>query len=127
MIKVLLVDDDPLILDIYSRHLKKEGYIVDTANTPEKTMDKLINNTPDLLILDLNLGMAAGPNDGLGILKLIRQNQSIKNLKVIVMSNYGSKDYPELSNLSYLGVKKSFLKVENTPQEVVKSVKEILK
>ena len=126
MKKILLVEDDPLMLDIYSNRLKKEGYVVDTANNPEKAMDKLVNNTPDLLILDLNLGVEAGPNDGLAILKSIRQNQSIKNLKVIVMSNYNSKNYPELSNLSYLGVIKSFLKVENTPQEIVKSVKEIL-
>ena len=72
MKKILLVEDDPLMLDIYSNRLKKEGYVVDTANNPEKAMDKLVNNTPDLLILDLNLGVEAGPNDGLAILKSIR-------------------------------------------------------
>lgn len=126
--KVLLVDNDPFILDIYSYHLKKEGYNVDIANNSEKALEKIVNNYPDLLILDLNLNSGStGPRDGLDILKMMRQNPKTKNLKVIVISNYSEKDYPELSNLAYLGVIRSFLKIESNPQEIAKTVKEILK
>jgi len=128
MKKVLLVDDDPFILDIYSVQLKKEGYLVNTANSAKKAIEKIMINYPDLLILDLNLSQASeGPQEGINILKTIRNNIRTKDLKVIVISNYGEKDYPEISDIKKLGVDKSFLKVQSTAEEVVKSVKEILK
>lgn len=128
MKRVLLVDDDSFALEIYSKLLKEKGYVVDVANNVDKALEKIANNCPDLLILDLNLDKAhPGPKDGLDILKKIRQNQRTKNLKVIVISNYSEKNYPELSGLSYLGVTKSFLKVQTGPEEMAEEVKEILK
>jgi len=128
MKNILLVDDDPFISDIYSIQLKNEGYNVDVANNVSMALEKIINNYPDLLVLDLNLDVKnPGPGDGLNILNKIRQDQRTKNLKVIVMSNYSERDYPEISNLSSLGVAKIFLKVQSTPQEVSDTIKEILK
>lgn len=128
MKKILIVDDDPFILDIYSRYLKREGYNVEIANNSSKALEKIDNNHPDLLILDLNLNVNdPGPKDGLGILRKIRENQKSKDLKVIVFSNYNEKDYPEISNINNLGVLKRFIKVEITPQEISEIIKEILK
>lgn len=128
MEKVLLVDDDPFILDIYSMQLKKDGYSVDVANSAEKAFEKINSNCPDLLVLDLNLDAKnPGPKDGINILKSLRQDPKTKNLKVVVMSNYNDKDYAELSDLAYLGVEKVFLKIQNTPEELSKSLKEIFK
>lgn len=127
MKKILIVDDDPFILDIYSRYLKKEGYNVEIANNSSKALEKITNNHPDLLILDLNLNINnPGPRDGLDILKQIRENQKSKDLKVIVFSNYNEKDYPEISDMSHLGVLKRFIKVQITPQEISEEIKKIL-
>ena len=80
-----------------------------------------------MLILDLNLNVASpGPRDGISMLKEVRQNSKTKNLPVIIISNYSEKDYPEIASLSSLGVKKVFLKVQNTPQDLMESVEEIL-
>lgn len=127
MKKILLVDDDPFILDIYSSQLKKEGYKIDVANNKIKALEKIINSYPDLLILDLSLDLKSqGPKDGLDILKEIRRNPKSKNLRVMVMSNYDENDYPELSSLNNLGVAKVFLKVNSSTEDVIRAVKEIL-
>ena len=128
MKRILLVDDDPFILDIYLMQLRRQGFAVDTASSPAIVFEKIENNFPDLLILDLNLDVNfPGPSQGLEVLSSLRQNIKTRDLKIIVMSNYSVQDYPELSRLSDFGILKSFLKVQISPEEVIKEVKEILK
>lgn len=125
---ILLVEDDPFIRDIYTSYLKKEGFNVDIATSPTMALEKIKNNYPDLLVLDLNLDPGVpGPKDGLDILQTVKHDPTTKNLKIIVMSNYNQKDYPELSGLFELGVSKYFLKVESTPDQIANAIKEILK
>ena len=68
-----------------------------------------------------------GPADGLNILEQIRRDPKTKNIKVVVSSNYEASSYPELSRLPELGVIKSFVKINLTPEELSSEVKEILK
>ncbi|OGZ69155.1 MAG: hypothetical protein A3D35_02990 [Candidatus Staskawiczbacteria bacterium RIFCSPHIGHO2_02_FULL_34_9] len=125
---ILLVEDDPFILDVYYNQFKKEGYNVFVAKTVQDAMDKIKNNNPDLIVLDLNLSKDGhGPADGLNILEQIRRDPKTKNIKVVVSSNYEASSYPELSRLPELGVIKSFVKINLTPEELSSEVKEILK
>ena len=126
MKKILLVDDDPFIRDVYLKQLQHEGYHVDMADTSQKALEKITATHPDLLILDLNLGGSEGPRDGIDILKFIRENQTTKNLKIIVISNYNKDQYPELSQLPYFGVLKTFSKVQTTLREVTDEIHKIL-
>ena len=125
---ILLVEDDPNTSEIYSIQFKKEGYKVVIANTVQMALEKIKNDHPDLLVLDLNLNKnIPGPKDGLDILKAVRQEPKTKDLKVIVTSNYSEKEYSQLSELPKLGVIKFFLKVETLPEEITNNIKEILK
>ena len=125
---ILLVEDDPFVLDIYYNQFKKDGYNVFVAKTVQDALDKIKNNNPDLIVLDLNLrGEGYGPADGLNILQEMRKDSKAKNIKVVVSSNYDATMYPELSNLPELGVIKSFVKINLTPEELSNEVKEILK
>ena len=128
MKKVLFVEDDPFIVDIYSSHLRSEGYTVDIAKNLKMAEEKVKSGTPDIVILDLNLNPNfPGPKDGLDILRNMRQNPVTKSLKVIVFSNYSLQDYPELSELSHLDVAKTLLKVESTPEEMSNTIKELFR
>ncbi len=125
---ILLVEDDPFILDVYYGQFKREGYNVMIAKTVLDALDKIKNNNPDLIVLDLNLrGDDYGPADGLNILEEMRQDPKCKNIKIVVSSNYDASTYPELSKLPELGVIKSFVKINLTPEELSNEVKEILK
>ena len=52
-IKILLVDDEPDILEFLSYNLKKEGYSVFTASNGEKALDKAKEIIPHLILLDV--------------------------------------------------------------------------
>ena len=120
MKKILLVEDDPFIVDIYASQLKGQGYAVDTANTGELALEKIKQNCPDLLLLDLILpGM-----DGWEVLKSLRQDPRTKALKVFIISNLNQKENAD--NITNLGVTKYFLKIQTTPEDISNAVKEAI-
>lgn len=121
MKKVLLVEDDPFIIDIYTNQLKREGYMVDVAVNGEMALNKIRNNYPDLTILDIKLPKL----NGYEVLKAVRQDSKTKNQKIIVISNINREDLP--ADIFSLGILKYFLKVESTSQDIANAVKEILK
>ncbi|MGB3590661.1 MAG: response regulator transcription factor [Nonlabens sp.] len=58
--KILLVDDEPDILEIVSYNLKNEGYQVYTASNGEEGLKKAIKKSPDLIILDVMMPVMDG-------------------------------------------------------------------
>lgn len=67
--KILLVDDDAALLDQLCRELNRQKYMIDTAADGETALDKLFDNTYDLVVLDIMLPKV----DGLRVLKEIRK------------------------------------------------------
>lgn len=115
---ILLAEDDPFILDIYSSQLKKEGYNVDIAKDGQEALDKIKAALPDLLLLDIKMPKI----DGCQLLKMLRDDPKTKGVKVIVISNLNKSEFPE--DISDFGVLKFLLKVESSPEEIVNAVKE---
>ena len=118
---ILLAEDNPFIVDIYSTTLRREGYKVNVALDGESALQKIRDTHPDLLVLDIKLPKI----DGIELLKMIRKDPQIKNTKVLIVSNFNPGDLS--ADTSELGVIKCFLKVEMTPEEMVSVVGEILK
>lgn len=118
--KVLIVEDDPFIVDIYASQLRGQGYLVDTANTGELALEKIKQNCPDVLLLDLILPGI----DGWEVLKNLRQDPRTKELKVMVISNLNQKENAD--NISNLGVIKYLLKIQTSPEDIASAVKEVI-
>ncbi|WP_217922012.1 response regulator [Miltoncostaea oceani] len=57
---VLVVDDEPGILEVASAYLKRDGYLVRTAMTGQRALDSIATQPPDLIILDLMLPDISG-------------------------------------------------------------------
>jgi len=125
MNKILLAEDEPYLSDIYSTGFKKDGYQVDIAQDGQMALDKIKNDIPDLLVLDIDLLKI----NGYEVLKILRSEAKTQNLKVIILSNYNQEDFFEKYNINNtdLGVIKYFLKIESTPEEILKTIREILK
>lgn len=88
MRRLLLVEDDPLIANIYQRKFTQDGYMVIHAKDGQAALDELSEETPDLVILDIMLPVVSG----LDVLQEIRSDPARKELPVIVFSNaYQSK------------------------------------
>ena len=120
MKSILLVEDDPFIVDIYNTKLKQAGFDVDIAQDGERAIDKLEEKKPDLVILDIVLPQV----DGWEVLRRIKNNPDLKNLKVIVFSNLGQQE--EIEKGIKLGSVKYLIKAHYTPSQVVEQIKELL-
>lgn len=81
--KILIVDDDPFFVDILGIKLKKSGYEVITAGEGLGAMDKIHQEHPDLIILDLMLPAL----DGYHICRLIKYDERYKHIPIIVISS----------------------------------------
>ncbi len=125
MKSILLVEDDPFLIDIYTTKLKEAGFSVETAQDGEVALKKLPEKKFDLLILDIVLPQL----DGWEILEKIKDQKSeIKNLedlKIIILSNLGQKI--EVEKGLKLGAVKYLIKAHYTPSEIVREIEEVLK
>jgi len=119
MKKILLVEDDPFLADIYKTKLNSEGFEVEVAEDGEKGLKKLEEKNFDLLVLDLVLPEISGYE----ILEKIRGK--FKDLKILVLSNLSQKE--EIQRAFDLGVDKYLVKAYFTPSEVVKEIKNLIK
>ncbi|NPV86420.1 MAG: response regulator [Anaerolineae bacterium] len=92
MKKIMLIEDDSTMRSLLKTLLEIEGFAVvvvgDTQQEEKAIMEALQNEKPDCLIMDVNLRKASGIN----ILKDIRKNKEIKNLKVIMSSGMDLRD-----------------------------------
>jgi len=121
MKNILLIEDDPFLIDIYATKLKEEGYSLNVAEDGEEGLRLLKQKKPDLLLLDIVL-----PNfNGWEILRRVKKSDALKDLKVIILSNLGEKD--EIEKGLSLGATKYLVKAHYTPTEVIKEIKKILK
>jgi CheY-like chemotaxis protein len=117
---ILLVEDDPFLIDIYRTKLEEAGFSVEVAEDGRDALGKIEEKKPDLLLLDIVL-----PHfDGWEILEKIKKIQ-LKNLPVVVLSNLGQKS--EVEKGLRLGAVKYLIKAHYTPSQVVEEIKKILK
>jgi DNA-binding response OmpR family regulator len=120
MKSILLVEDDPFLIDIYTTKLKEAGFLIEVAENGEIVFKKIKEKMPDLIVLDIVLPQI----DGWEILKTIREDSKFKDLKIMILSNLGQKEEVE-KGLS-LGATKYLIKAHYNPSEIVEEVKKII-
>ncbi|PIS17542.1 MAG: response regulator [Candidatus Nealsonbacteria bacterium CG09_land_8_20_14_0_10_42_14] len=120
MKSILLVEDDPFLIDIYTTKLKETGFSVEVVDDGDEVLPKLKESLPDLLLLDIVLPHV----DGWEILKKIKEDNDLAKIKIIVLSNLGQKD--EVEKGMKLGATKYLIKAHYTPSEIVAEIKKLL-
>ena len=120
MKKILLVEDDPFLIDIYSTKIKGAGFVVEVVQDGEEVLKKIRELMPDLVLLDIVLPTV----NGWEILRDVKKDETLKDLKVMILSNLGEKD--EIEKGIEAGATKYLVKAHYTPSEVVKEIKKIL-
>ncbi len=121
MKSILLVEDDPFLIDIYKQKFKKSGFDISVAESSSKVFQFLEEKIPDLILLDIVLPQI----DGWLILKKIRANNIWDKCYIIIFSNLSQKE--EVEKGFALGANKYLIKSQHTPLEVVGLVEKILK
>lgn len=118
--KILLIEDDDLIRNLYQSELGAAGYSIDGYATGKEGLDALGKNSYDLVLLDIML-----PDiNGLIILKTIKANDATKNIRVIMLTNLGQDTI--IKSAFKLGAEGYLVKLSLTPDAFVKEVKNAL-
>ena len=85
-VKILVVDDEKSILDFLKEVVESQGFSFLPAQSGEEAMNKIKEERPDLVILDIVMpGL-----DGLAVLRLIREEN--KTLPVVILTAYGTNE-----------------------------------
>lgn len=119
--KILIVEDERDIVDIYKMKLEKEWFIVQIAMDWFMALTKALEFNPDLILLDIMM-----PNmDGFESLTTIRNlAPSMKETKIIMFSNLSSQN--DIDKAMANGADWYILKANYTPSELVAKVKTFL-
>lgn len=118
--KILLVDDDKFLIDMYSLKFQENDFIVETVFGGEEAVNKLKEKKDfDIVLLDLIMpGM-----DGFELLENIRNQKLAENSAVIVLSNQGQKE--DVDRANQFGVDGYIIKASTIPSEVLHTVVKI--
>jgi len=92
--KVLLVDDEPDIIEILSYNLKKEGFTVSTALNGKAALEIMENDIPHVVVLDVMMPVM----DGMETCELIRNNSKFDNVLIAFLTARG-EDYSQIAGL----------------------------
>lgn len=120
MTKIAIIEDDPVISQMYRMKFEKEGFEVQLANNGVRGVAMAEEFSPDIILLDLQMPEM----NGVDALKIIRDKDWGKDVPVIVLTNLGEEESP--NELKNLGVLSYIVKADLTPSQVVGRVKEAL-
>lgn len=118
--KILFIDDDKFLLDMYSLKFNKAGYEVKTADSTDVAL-KMIRDgyTPDIFLSDIVMpGM-----DGLDLVAALRKEKLIPNAVTIMLTNQGASE--DISRAQKMGVDGYIVKATTIPSEVLEEVEKI--
>ena len=113
---VLIVDDDPVVRDMYTLALQRDGHAVVTAADGVAGLDLASRRRPKVILLDVRMPRL----DGLEMLRQVTANPDLHEIPVVMLSNF---DDPALMRQSLsLGAKEYLLKVSTDPRKLRETV-----
>jgi len=119
--KVLIVDDDKFLLDMYTLKFSESGFEPTSAYGSVDAMSKLKDGMePDIILLDVVMPTM----DGFEFLEKVKEEKLAPSAKIVILSNLGQEE--DIDRGKKLGAAGYIVKADATPSEVVKMVKDIL-
>ncbi len=115
--KVLIIEDEEVMINLLERKLSQEGYKVETARDGEEGLGKMKKEKPDLVLLDIIMPRKGG----FEVMEEMQKDKELRDIPVIVISNSGQP--VELDKAKELGAQDWLIKTEFDPQEVIEKVK----
>lgn len=118
--RILIIEDDFFIRDLYVRQFIKDGYEIDTAENGNDGIVKAEEQKPDAILLDIMLPKVSG----LEVLKKLKSNPTTKPSLVVLLTNLSEDD--TIKQGFELGAEGYLIKSAYTPEQVVKEVVKLM-
>lgn len=124
MAKILLVEDDTILVEMYQAKFELEGHQVSVATNGEECLEILKDFQPELILLDILMPKL----NGFHVLKEIKKQPDLRQIPVILLTNLGQAEVDMNQELAKaLGVNDYLIKSHHTPDEVVTKAVKVLK
>ena len=120
-VRVLFVEDDPSVAQMYKLKLELDGYKVEVAPDGELALKMASENPPDMIFLDISLPKM----DGLAVLEALRKSERTSAIPVVILSNYSERELVERG--LKLGALEYLIKSQTTPAKLAGGVENWLK
>lgn len=116
--KIVLVEDDIVLSDMYVKKFTMEGFSIERAMDGEEGLALIKQVKPQLILLDIMMPK----KNGLDTLKDIKSDPELKDAFVVLLSNVGEQSY--IDEGFKLGANEYLMKSNYTPREVVEKIRE---
>jgi DNA-binding response OmpR family regulator len=115
--KIMIVDDDVTLLEMYIERLKAEGAIISQAYDGEEALEKMKKSKPELILLDVMMPKM----NGFDVLKAMQADADLSKIPVIILT--ALNDDSKRAQGFKLGAVDYIVKADTLPGDVVKKVK----
>ena len=119
--KILIIEDDPFLLNMYATKFELENFKVLVAEDGEKGLKMAGQEMPEIILLDIILPKM----NGFEVLKGLKKEKKLSDIPVILLTNLSQKN--EIEEGLALGAKDYLIKAHFMPSEVVDKIKAVLK
>lgn len=118
--KILIVDDDLTLREMYEERLKYDGYIVIGASDGEEAIAKTQSEHPDLILLDVMMPKL----NGIDVMRKLREDEQTKDIPIVILTAL----IQEIDKIKGMMTDRDgyLIKSEQMPKEVMSKVKEII-
>jgi two-component system, NtrC family, nitrogen regulation response regulator NtrX len=120
-VRVLFIEDDPAVAEMYKLKLELDGYTVTVAKDGEEGLRMATDTPPDIIFLDTRLPKM----DGFAVLERLRSAERTSEIPVIILSNYGERELVDRG--LKLGALEYLIKSQTTPANLSRGVEGWLK
>lgn len=120
MTKIMVVEDDISLREIYSIRLSAEGYVTVVAGDGEEALAMAVKEKPDLILSDVMMPKISG----FDMLDILRSTPETKNIKVVMMTALSSED--QRTRGESLGADRYLVKSQVGIEDVVNVIHEVL-
>ncbi len=115
-----MVEDDVFLASIYQKKFEMEGFRVTAVDNGDKVLPEAKKKKPDIILLDILLPK----RDGFSVLALLKADNGLKDIPVIMLTNLGQKD--DVDKALAAGATDYLIKAHFKPSEIVDKVRKIL-
>ena len=120
MTKIAIIEDDPVIRQMYLMKFESAGFDVSVAENGQEGVVLVERFRPDIILLDLTMPVMTGDE----ALAEIRRSERGRDIPVMILTNLGEEEAPK--SLHKLGIHSYIVKADLTPRQVVDRVKKAL-
>lgn len=117
---IYLVDDDPLMITLYTNVLRTYKFNVTAFQDPQEGLERTLKDKPDLLLLDLKMPIL----DGFSFLEGLRLEMSNEELPVIVLTNLSNPE--DADRAKEQGIADYVVKSDTSPADLITRIKKVL-